>query len=68
MTKLMNRYGFKVEKIVPMPFDAAYVSMLSEQYKSGSKLPGLLKGFRFAMKGKSNPKKCSSVIYIIKKS
>lgn len=68
MSKLMERYGFKVEKIVPMPFDAAYVSMLSEQYKSGSKLPGLLKGIRFALKGKSNPEKCSSVIYVIKKA
>lgn len=67
MKKLMAKYGFKVEKIIPMPFDAAYVSMLSEQYKSGSKLPGLLKGIQFAIKGKSTPEKCSSVIYVIKK-
>lgn len=64
---LMEKHGFNVEKITPMPFDAAYVSMLSEQYKSGSKLPGLLKGMRFALKGKSTPEKCSSVIYTIKK-
>ncbi|MBL56083.1 MAG: methyltransferase type 12 [Flavobacteriales bacterium] len=67
MSKLIERYGFKVEKIVPMPFDAAYVSMLSEEYKTGSKLPGLLKGIRFALKGKSKPEKCSSVIYVLKK-
>ena len=65
MKKLMNKHQFKVEKIIPMPFDAAYVSMLSEQYKSGSKIPGLIKGIWFALKGKINPEKCSSVIYII---
>ena len=64
----MMNYKFKVEKYVPMPFDAAYVSMLSEQYRSGSKIPGLFKGVFFAIKGKINPKRCSSVIYIIKKN
>ena len=68
MKKLMEKYGFKVEKKVPMPFDAVYVSMLSEQYKSGSKLPGLFKGILFALRGKFNPDKCSSVIYVIKKT
>lgn len=67
MRGLMQRNGFIVMDNIPMPFDAAYVSMLSEQYKSGSKLPGLFKGMRFALKGKSNVDKCSSVIYIIKK-
>lgn len=67
MGNLMSRYGFKIEKIVPMPFDAAYVSMLSQQYKTGRKFPGLLKGIKFALQGKSNPERCSSVIYIIKK-
>ena len=68
MKKLMAKYGFKVAKKVAMPFDAVYVSMLSEQYKSGSKLPGLFKGILFALKGKFNPDKCSSVIYVIKKT
>jgi len=67
MENLMKKHQFKVEKTIPMPFDAAYVSMLSEQYKSGSKLPGLIKGIWFALKGKLTPEKCSSVIYIIGK-
>jgi ubiquinone/menaquinone biosynthesis C-methylase UbiE len=67
MKNLMEKHKFKVEKIIPMPFDAAYVSMLSEQYKSGSKLPGLIKGVWFALKGKLSPEKCSSVIYVIGK-
>lgn len=64
---LMQRNGFIVMDNIPMPFDAAYVSMLSEQYKSGSKWSGLLRGLKFALKGRKNPDKCSSVIYIIKK-
>lgn len=67
MKKLMEKHQFKIEKIIPMPLDAAYVSMLSEQYKSGSKLPGLIKGLWFALKGKLSPEKCSSVIYVIGK-
>jgi SAM-dependent methyltransferase len=68
LKRLMIKHEFKVEKYVPMPFDAAYVSMLSEQYKSGSKIPGLFKGIFFAFKGKINPKRCSSIIYIIRKN
>lgn len=68
MKNLLEKHGFKVEKKIAMPFDAIYVSMLSEQYKSGSKIPGLLKGIVFALRGKINPDKCSSIIYIVKKS
>ena len=67
MKKIMENYGFKIEKKVPMPFDGIYVSMLSEQYKSGSKIPGMFKGIVFALKGKINPDKCSSIIYVMKK-
>lgn len=67
MQKLMTKNGFIVLEHKPMPFDAVYVSMLSEKYKSGSKLGGLFKGLQFARKGKANTEKCSSVIYIIKK-
>ena len=68
MKRLLEKHGFKVEKKIAMPFDAIYVSMLSEQYKSGSKIPGLLKGIVFALRGKINPDKCSSIIYVVKKS
>ncbi len=65
--KLMDCHGFRVQKTISMPLDAVYVSMLSEQYKTGKKLLGLYKGIIFALKGKIHPEKCSSVIYIIKK-
>ena len=67
MKKLMEENHFELVNLKPMPFDAAYVSMLSEQYSSGKKLPGLFKGIKFALKGKFNPEKCSSVTYVMKK-
>lgn len=67
MQKLMEKHGFNVKTIQPMPFDAVYVSMLSEQYKSGSKLPGLIKGLKFALNGRFKTEACSSVIYIMEK-
>lgn len=67
MKKLMEKHSFEVQSVLPMPFDAVYVSMLSEQYKSGTKIPGLFKGINFALNGKYTPERCSSVIYVIKK-
>ena len=32
---LIEKYGFKIVKMYPMRFDAFYVSLLSEKYKSG---------------------------------
>jgi SAM-dependent methyltransferase len=33
MERLLHTCGYTIEKILPMPFDAYYVSLLSEQYK-----------------------------------
>lgn len=49
-----------------MPFDAFYVSMLSEKYKGGSALKGVLTGAKSNYKA-ANSSKYSSVIYILKK-
>lgn len=69
MELLVKRYGMKIKTIKPMWFDSYYVSMLSEKYR-GNKL-GLL---RAVLIGKIsnilcllNKRKCSSVIYVIKK-
>lgn len=67
---LMDRHGFLVTDYRPMWFDSFYISMLSEQYKRGK--PGLLKaawnGFSSNLRSLSNIKKCSSVIYIMRKA
>lgn len=69
MKLLAKQYGFRVEKVYPMWFDSVYVSMLSEQYKTGKQnfLKALLIGFASNWKALLNKEKCSSVIYVLKK-
>ncbi|MBT8260517.1 MAG: class I SAM-dependent methyltransferase, partial [Bacteroidia bacterium] len=66
--RLFFRYDMEVEKILPMKFDAFYVSLLSEKYKNGksnyfkSFWIGLLSNIKAV-----HTKEYSSLIYIIKK-
>lgn len=66
---LFVKYGFKVERKIQMPFDAFYISMLSEKNLTGN--INWLKVFTIGIVGffKSilNKDKSSSLIYIIKK-
>jgi SAM-dependent methyltransferase len=64
---LVDNYGFKVVKTLPMRFDAFYVSLLSEKYKSGKMrwLPALWNGFWSNLKSGAH-KGFSSHIYVIK--
>lgn len=65
MTKLLKRHGIKIESILPMRFDAYYVSMLSEQYKTNSK--NYIKSFINGYKSNSYANKTgqySSLIYV----
>ena len=59
--------GFKIEKILPMRFDAFYVSLLSEKYKSGKMrwLPALWNGFWSNIKA-GHKNGYSSLIYVLK--
>ncbi len=69
MKIIVEKAGFNIEKIYPMPFDAFYVSILSEKYK-GSKcafVKGLWQGLKVYFKSCGKPEKSSSVIYILKK-
>lgn len=63
--KLMNEFGLKLEKVIPMKFDAYYVAMLSEKYKQGNLLSGFISGFLSNAKG--GQKGYSSQIYIFRK-
>ena len=69
MKRLVEQHGLTIKKINPMWFDSFYVSMLSEQYKNGK--GNLIKAFFIGLisniKTLFNPKKCSSIIYIIEK-
>lgn len=66
---LAEKYGFRISEIRAMPFDAFYISMLSEKYKK-NKFPGIrgfLTGFTAYLICLTNKKKSSSLIYILDK-
>ncbi len=66
MKQLGNKHGFKLTKMIPLPFDSFYVSLLSEKYKKSK--PAFLKGVLFGkiswLNSLIHPTQCSSVIYI----
>jgi 2-polyprenyl-3-methyl-5-hydroxy-6-metoxy-1,4-benzoquinol methylase len=64
---LVEKYGFTIVNILPMKFDAFYVSLLSEKYKRGKIrwLPALWNGFWSNLKSSQNNGH-SSLIYVIK--
>jgi len=65
--KLGEAHQFKLIHIEPMYFDSFYVSMLSEEYKTGSKNP--MKAFYIGLKSNLKAKRTkeySSHIYILK--
>lgn len=69
MQVLLWQKGFAVEAIKPMWFDSFYVSMLSEKYRYGKNrfVNALLVGLLSNIKALFNAKKCSSVIYVVRK-
>lgn len=69
MQVLLAQKGFAVEAVKPMWFDSFYVSMLSEKYRYGKNrlVNALLVGSLSNIKALFNAKKCSSVIYIVRK-
>jgi len=64
---LFGKYGFKIVRILPMWFDAFYVSLLSEKYKSGKMrwVPALWNGFWSNIKA-AQKNGFSSHIYVLK--
>jgi len=69
MLRFAEKHGFKMVKMMPMPLDGFYVSMLSEQ-RLGHKfsfLRGLWKGFCAWVSSWFDKQKSSSMIYVLKK-
>jgi 2-polyprenyl-3-methyl-5-hydroxy-6-metoxy-1,4-benzoquinol methylase len=66
MKLLAERNGFKIVEVLPMKFDAFYVSLLSEKYKSGKMhwLPAFWNGLFSNLKSKPINGH-SSLIYVI---
>ena len=69
MNNLLQKHGFTISQYVPMLFDSFYISMLSEQYRTGSShlSRAFLNGLRSNMNALKNAAKYSSVIYVVKK-
>ena len=69
ISKLFNEENMKVEKTLPMVFDAFYVSLLSEKYKRKAMSPvrAFFVGLRSNIKAKRSGE-YSSLIYVIKNS
>ncbi|WP_321519555.1 class I SAM-dependent methyltransferase [uncultured Bacteroides sp.] len=68
--KLGNKHHFTLVNYLPMPFDAFYVSMLSEKYKksSFSFLRGMYTGAIAWFHSLGNKEKSSSIIYVFRKN
>ena len=67
--RLFESKGFKIETKIPMKFDAYYVSLLSEKYRTGKMNPfrAFWIGLKSNLKARSS-EEYSSLIYIIKKA
>jgi 2-polyprenyl-3-methyl-5-hydroxy-6-metoxy-1,4-benzoquinol methylase len=66
--RLFDKHGFKLHKVLPMKFDAYYVSMLSEKYKTGkiNYLKALWIGWKSNFKAFNKQLPYSSQIYILR--
>lgn len=74
--KLFSEFGFELENVKPMVFDAFYVSMLSEKYKnaenehkknSGNLISAILNGAKSNVFASNSENTYSSQIYILRK-
>ena len=66
MRTLLLRHGFTIQSMHPQWFDSFYVSLLSEQYKTGRSnlIKGAWNGLRSNFHAIGSAGKCSSVIYV----
>jgi hypothetical protein len=66
---LFNKNGFKLIKTKPMLFDSFYVSLLSEEFKTGKKkfINGFIVGIISNIIGLFTKRGCSSTIYVFEK-
>ena len=62
-------HGLKIQDIIPMPFDAYYVSLLSEKYKTNRRkwIKSFISGYKSNSYAKKNQNNFSSLIYVVKK-
>lgn len=67
-SRLIEKHGFTIKEILPMKFDAFYVSLLSEQYLQSGLLSypkAFMEGWKSNRKAKK-PNNYSSLIFVLK--
>ena len=64
--QLFAKHGMEVVEILPMKYDAYYISMISEKYKGGNIFSGFVNGFKSNLAANSKNNKYSSQVYVIK--
>ena len=62
---LFGQFDFELTKVLPMKYDAYYVSMLSEKYLGGSMIKAIFSGFNSNRKAKKYG--FSSQVYVLKR-
>ncbi len=69
MKRLLKKHKMKLEEVLPMKFDAYYVSMLSEKHKEGKTkvLSSVLNGYKSNSYAEKNGNDYSSLIFVAKK-
>jgi predicted SAM-dependent methyltransferase len=68
-SNLAKKHGFKIVEILPMKFDAFYVSLLSEKYRTNKMnyIKALFQGMKSNRWAKKNNNNYSSLIYVLRK-
>ncbi|MFT2009687.1 class I SAM-dependent methyltransferase [Pontibacter sp. 13R65] len=69
MKRFLKKHKMKLEEVLPMKFDAYYVSMLSEKQKDGKTkmLTSVLSGFKSNSYAEKNGNDYSSLIFVAKR-
>ncbi|WP_242926278.1 class I SAM-dependent methyltransferase [Pontibacter vulgaris] len=69
MKRLMKKHKMVLEEVLPMKFDAYYVSMLSEKHKDGKTkmLSSVMNGFKSNSYAEKNGNDYSSLIFVAKR-
>ncbi len=69
MKRLLKRHKMQLEEVLPMKFDAYYVSLLSEKQKDGkaNMLTSVMNGYKSNSHAEKNGNDYSSLIFVAKK-
>ncbi|WP_347159889.1 class I SAM-dependent methyltransferase [Pontibacter chitinilyticus] len=69
MKRFLKKHRMKLEEVLPMKFDAYYVSLLSEKQKEGkaSMLTSVVNGYKSNSHAEKNGNDYSSLIFVAKK-